>query len=120
LCVDVYNPEEGDYALILGQGEDKHEHWVAKILAVDEEAGLTIQWMLRDKDLSWIPKPVRERIHLKPGEHIMTKGWIDKVSWKSFVRVVRVMEEEPQEEGMNTNSWWWTRTYDAVKQVMLD
>ncbi|KAF2277323.1 SET domain-containing protein [Westerdykella ornata] len=117
-CFDIY-PVKGAYAMILGDTDGAKEPWVGKILSVDEKQGLTVQWLLRKEGLHWIPSPIREKIELKPGELIMTKGWVDTVDWESFIRVVWVNEEEP-DGVLNKNTWWWTRRYDAVKQKMLD
>jgi hypothetical protein len=80
---------------------------------------ITVQWLLRERDLHFIPNSIRKTLHPRPGEHIMTTGWIDTLEWESFIRVVWVNEKEPDEEEINGNTWWWSRTYDAVKEKMI-
>lgn len=118
-CFDVY-PVKGAYAQILGDTNGEKEPWVGKILSVSQKQGLTVQWLLRPQDLNWMPESVSKQIELKPGEHIMTEGWVDTIEWESFIRVVWMNEEEPEQDVQNKNTWWWTRRYDAVREKMLD
>jgi hypothetical protein len=115
------DPELGDYVLICGERDDKkeYENWVGKLIGIDENKNLKVQWLLRKEDLYWMPDKIRKKISLGTGELIMTTGWEATCSWSTFVQTVYVREGMPSGE-LNTNSWWWQRQYDAVKQKMVE
>lgn len=116
----MWPPDEGEYALVLGEGaEGPEELWVAKILRV-RDRDFDVQWLIQPGDLDWIAEDVRRDLVLRPGEHVMCRGWTQRLAWENFVRTVSVKEGVPERERMNRNTWWWTRTYDAVRQRMVE
>ncbi|KAH7116118.1 hypothetical protein B0J11DRAFT_618485 [Dendryphion nanum] len=118
-CFPSDDLRPGIYALITGQESvGKIEPWFAKILEVEKQVKIKVQWLLRKQDLHYMPSHIRKGINLEDGELIMTKGWIDTISGLTFQQVVLVSEERPKGD-LCTNTFWWTRTYDAKKQKMV-
>lgn len=116
-CFPLYDFRLGSYVLVKGKGET--EPWVGKISRVGrDEESFTVDWLLREKDLHYLPASIRKGVSLSEGELIMCKGWRDVVDYSSLIQVGYVYDAKPAGR-LNTNLWWWTRVYDVRKGKMM-
>jgi hypothetical protein len=96
--------------LILGiDDKGMHQHWIAKILAVDTRE-VEVQWLFRPSDL-----PPRLKRSLRSNELFMTSeaAMRDKIPQESVQRVVSVAEGCKDQ----STDYWYSRQYSSKGRV---